>query len=160
MDHAAFCANARRSCSSISLGRRYHISVNVALRTELPTLLPTDSLAWVKIIVSPSIPRFIGLLRTINLPPPRPRSSYEDAYLITDVFTMLDGTHGTSPEMEPSFGFSLLWTTKTPNCVFRPSRSCSGNSCTTFSTSCWSSEIAYLRQIRQWDTPVLSLAVL
>jgi hypothetical protein len=57
-----------------------------------------------------------------------------------------------SAGMEPSLGFSLLWTTKTANCVFSPSRSCSGNSCTALSTSCWSSEIAYLRKFHQCVT--------
>ena len=58
-------------------------ALDVAVRTEHLTLLPMDSLAWVKNIISPSIPRPIGLRLTINLPPPHPRSNYENAVSIT-----------------------------------------------------------------------------
>ena len=45
------------------------------------------------------------------------------------------GTYGISPGSEPSFGFSLLWTTNTANLVFASSRSWWGNNFTALSAS-------------------------
>jgi len=66
-----------------------HQFFGIALRTEFLTSLPKDNLAWVKVIISPSIARFIRLWLTINLPPPHPRNSCEDAVPITDIWTFV-----------------------------------------------------------------------
>lgn len=56
----------------------------------------------------------------------------------------LCGTHGRSAGSEPNFSFTLLCTTKTANFVRCASRSGSESRRSSFSTSFWSSETAYL----------------
>jgi hypothetical protein len=45
-------------------------------------MLPTDSPAWVKIVLV-YFPKLICIQPTIGLPPPHPQSSYEDACSMT-----------------------------------------------------------------------------
>ena len=126
---------------------------SVTLRIEPLTLLPTDSPAWAKNLSASTYSQADQCERTIGLPLPHPQSSYGDACSITGQI-IPNGTHETSAGSVPSLGFSLLWTTKTPNCVFGCSRSSSGKSCTASSTSFRSSDSAYLTGIHQYDTCV------
>lgn len=57
---------------------------------------------------------------------------------------VLRRTYGRSAGSEPNLSFNLLCTTKIANFVRCASRSDSGNSRSSFSTSFWSSETAYL----------------
>ena len=50
-DYDPCCARARRSCSSISLSNRHCLSLNYNDKNELLTMLPTDSPAWVKVLL-------------------------------------------------------------------------------------------------------------
>ena len=127
----------------ISVGHVFSDMINATFARIL-TQLPMGSPAWEYSNVRIPSPR-LSIRLTTRHQPLHQRNTLWGNHPVQHVrLNFMIKTHGTSGGSSPTFGFSLLCTTKIANWVRLASRSDSGSACSSFSTSFRSSERAYL----------------